>query len=414
MQVGCELQMDLLLQCLHEAQDMDLYQFVADHLQQHEIVFVTKLSPVACHSLGYLLPLVSPTTVILYNLDEQGTILLSKGLQKGWIDHQKQLTVKLIRIDALCSHDGIQAVVRLLSECGIQNLSLRLHVIPPITWQDVLKSVAKELTHNSSVRHFCLGGYPTETNYLEAGIELCEALKYNCTLESLNLNFWLCPVDIDVRSIAMGLMVNTTLQNLEIRKHLFMDDEVKALAEMLAVNRKLLHLRLSKGKVTDKHTHLLAETLAGSVSLTSLDLSHNCITDIGAVHLANMLRTNTSLEHLNLVYNDTISSKGVAHLAEALKHNSTLKLLNLDRRMLSEGFEPLALALTVNRTVNIIDPVYGLYPTPPSGLAEKLLTNGVLKQLLTVALEKIIDMVGGELTFVALIALLEELMVISD
>ncbi len=78
-----EFQVNLLLQCLHEAQDHALYQLVANQLQQCKLFFKIRPSPVACHSLGYLLPLLSPTTVTLDHLDEQCLVLLSKGLQKG-------------------------------------------------------------------------------------------------------------------------------------------------------------------------------------------------------------------------------------------------------------------------------------------------------------------------------------------
>ncbi len=77
-----EWKMEFLLRCLHEAQDPTLYQFVADQLEEHELCFRQTLSPVAYHSLGYLLPLV-------YSRDDQRTMMLSKGLQKGWDDCQK-------------------------------------------------------------------------------------------------------------------------------------------------------------------------------------------------------------------------------------------------------------------------------------------------------------------------------------
>ncbi len=74
--------MEFLLRCLHEAQDPALYQFVADQLEEHELRFRRTLSPVACHSLGYLLPLVSPTTVSLYSHDEQCAVMLAKDFRK--------------------------------------------------------------------------------------------------------------------------------------------------------------------------------------------------------------------------------------------------------------------------------------------------------------------------------------------
>ena len=45
---------------------------------------------------------------------------------------------------------------------------------------------------------------------------------------------------------------------------------------------------------------------------------------------------------------------------------------------------------------------------PPPGLAEKLMVNGVLQQLLTIAIERTLREFGQEMTTVTLIAVMEE------
>ncbi len=406
-----EWKVELLLRCLHEAQDPALCQFVADQLQEREFDLWRKLSPVACHSLGYLLPLVSPATVSLEPHDEQCTVMLSKGLQKGWDDCQKPrsgLSINLHHTVALHTQDSVQAITQLSSTCGVHRLRVGLSVRPPLTWQVVLKSVAENLRDNCSLTSFGVLAWYGNTEG-SIGSELCATLEHNHTLETLKLDFSVQPTSIDVIAIARGLTANTTLKRLQLRKVQFEEEEIESLAKMLASNATLTTLDLSGAGISSSGAMLLAQVLTkDNTSLARLDLTYCDIADVGAEHLANMLKTNTPLESLDLCDNN-ITSMGITHLAEALKHNTTLKVLRLDGNTLFEGLECLASALTVNTTVTITHNFREWrLPPPPPGLAEMLLANGVLQQLLKIAIDKTENEFGEELTLVALVAVLEE------
>ncbi len=315
-------------------------------------------------------------------------------------------------IFSLRTNRGVQAIAQLLSKCGVQYLYFRFCVYPPISSPFVLKRAAEELTNNCSVRSFGVqmcDYFSTDMN--TSGTELCETMRSNHTLETLSLYSQGSPfLKIDVASIARGLTdnSNSALQKLVLQGCKVTDDGTKALVTMLSSNVTLKSLNLSLNRITDVGVQFLAEVLTkNNRSLTSLDLSSNLVTDIGAEFLASMLEVNASLERLILSRN-SIYSKGVGHLADAMKHNNTLTVLMLDRRSIYEGLEFLASALTVNKTVRITDGMSVLPVKSPPGLAEKLLANGVLQQLLIIAIEKTESEFGKELTFVALVALLEE------
>ncbi len=404
------------MESLHEVQDPSLYRFVGDELQheQQQLNFYGKLSPIACHSLGYLLPLLSPAKVTLGVLDEQCTILLVKGLQKGWSDHHKPkggLVINIERISALCTQGGVQAITQLLSVCGVEQLDLALSVHAPISWQLMLKSIAKGLTCNFSVKSFRMCAVPSyiwsadQRNTAISGTGLYEMLTSNRTLKTLNLMFQFERVHIDVSSIAKGLMHNSTLEHLHLRGCEIADDEAKSLASMLARNTTLRTLDLSRNEITDVGAWFLADVLTENKSFLSvLNLSGNRITHVCTPSLAEMLKSNTSLRSLDLSLN-SILSEGVDHLADSLKYNRTLRFLRLDLRV---GLEALATALTVNTTVKLVDTFGLMHCRPLPGLAKKLMANGVLKQLLTIAIERTVSEFGEEWTSIALIALMEE------
>ncbi len=127
-----------------------------------------------------------------------------------------------------------------------------------------------------------------------------------------------------------------------------------------------------------------------------------------------MLVNNTTLETLEIsigIFLSNISAEGVGYLAEALKGNSTLRVLRLDEYVLLRIPEPLAVALTVNTTLErleIVKPRQIWLKNVPRYLTEKLMSNGVLQQLLTIAIERTVSDFGGEETGRAVMTILEE------
>ncbi len=127
--------------------------------------------------------------------------------------------------------------------------------------------------------------------------------------------------------------------------------------------------------------------------------------------LADVLMDNTTREAVGIGIYNRISAEGVVgHLAEALKGNSTLRVLRLDEYVACRCLGPLAVALTVNTTLErleIGEERWGRQNVPRN-LTEKLMSNGVLQQLLTTAIERTVSKFGGEETGRALMTILEE------
>ncbi len=357
--------MELLLECLHEVQDPTLYQMVAEEWGG-ERLYLFRPSPVACLSAGYLLPRLPYPHIELEYLDDQHIVLFTKGLSNGCVDHQQprsgiRITLRDLR---LCGHDD-QCIAQLLSSSfSISHLVLDygLSSIDPLL---VLRCIGEAMATNTSVRSLELEGlFTLELRGLRRaspsedspGPALCEMLERNKTLETLRFRY--CAIAPCVASIAEGLVHNTTLKELVL---------------------------------------------------------NDCdVTDTAAKSLADMLVNNTTLETLGIssssfygIYNG-ISAEGVGHLAEALKGNSTLRVLRLDERNVRRNLEPLAVALTVNTTLERLEIWEGRQNNVPRHLNEKLVSNGVLQQLLTIAIERTVSKFGGEETGRALMTILEE------
>ncbi len=351
--------MELLLECLHEVQDPTLYQMVAEEWGG-ERLSLSFPSPVVCLSAGYLLPRLPYPHIELGYLDDQHIVLFTKGLSNSCVDHQQPRSGIRITLSHLHSHDGLQGIAQLLSSSfSISHLVLGFGWSSTVDPLLVLRCIGEAMATNTSVRSLELknlsGASPSEDS---PGPTLCEMLERNKTLETLR--FSNCPIEPYVASIADGLVHNTTLKEL-VLKDCFVTD----------------------------------------------------VTDTGAKSLADMLMNNTTLETLDTssgYKHSLISAEGVVHLAEALKGNSTLRDLRLDEYVVHRNVEALAVALTVNTALERLVIKEGRWRrrNVPRNLTEKLMSNGVLQKLLTIAIERTVSEFGGEETGCALTTILEE------
>ncbi len=351
--------MVLLLECLHEGQDPTVYQMVAEEWGDERLCFLFLPSPDACQSAGYLLPRLSYPHIKLSRLNDQHIVLFMKGLSNGCVDLQQPrsgLSITLSNL-SLSSRDGFQGITQLLSSSfSISHLVLGVEYWSPMV---VWRYIGKAMATNTSVRSLQLEqsqllysvGLPGDS----PGPGLCEMLEKNKTLETLIFTGFsnIGPY------VAKGLVHNTTLKELVL---------------------------------------------------------YGCnVTDTGAKSLADMLMSNTTLETLEISssfmsLSSNISAEGVGHLAEALKVNSTLRVLKFRNYDVCKNAEPLSVALTVNTTLERLE------ITEPDTLTtilhthipEKLPSNEVLQQLLTIAIERTVNEFGGEETGRALMTILEE------
>ncbi len=194
------------------------------------------------------------------------------------------------------------------------------------------------------------------------------------------------------------------------------DSPGPALCEMLERNKTLETLRFRDCPYIGPYVASIAEGLVHNTTLKELVVKDCHVTDTGAQSLADMLVNNTTLETLDIsiycyIYGYIrISGEGVGHLAEALKGNSTLRILRLDAYAVHRNPEALAVALTVNTTLErlAIGKERRRRPNVPRDLTEILVSNGVLQQLLTIAIERTVSEFGGEETGRALMTIMEE------
>ncbi len=358
--------MELLLECLHEVQDPTLYQKVAeewggDHLS------LTFPSPIACLSAGYLLPRLPHPHIELWYLDDQRISLFTKGLGNSSVDHQ-------------LSRSGLSIDLRNLTLLG----------------QESLKAIAQLLSSSFSIR-------------------------------LLALEFRRMPKDprVVLRRIGEAMASNTSVRSLKL-KCLFLEDSDcpsgdapgPALYGMLERN-KTLETLMFRGYDIGSYVSDIANGLVHNTTVKELVLDDCSVTDTGVKSLADMLVNNTTLETLEIVSCrfpiNHISADGVGYLAEALKENNTLRVLRVDKSDVCKNPEPLAIALTVNKTLESLDLVEHDYfnrlfsrITRDANVLKKLMSNGVLEKLLTITIEKAVSEFGEEETGCALMTILEE------
>ncbi len=301
-------------------------------------------SPVSCLSAGYLLPRLSYPHIGMATLDGQRIVLFAKGLKNGCSDHQQPRNGFSIDL-------GLDRCVH-----------------------NGLQAIAQLLSSSFSVSH--LGLESDESSSGPPGVLRCigEAMATNTSVRSLVL--WAIDEDFYRPS---G------------------DSTGPALCEMLQKNKTLKTLKFVSCAI-GPHVTSIAEGLVHNTTLKNLVLYRCGVTGTGVKSLVDMLVNNTTLETLEI----STSAEGVDHLAEALKVNTTLRVLSLDESM-GRNPERLAVALTVNTTLETLEIAYEAeYET------EKLMSNGVLQQLLTIAIERTVSEFGGKETGRALMTILEE------
>ncbi len=272
-----------LINCLFEAGDLSLCQFVAKRLGGVVNFHGITLSTLDCLSLGYFLSCVCTTTgefkVYLRNcsIDDNCCKFLVKGLSMHQVSATGLLDVNLG--DNRIHEEGAHHIALILKNSGIlRRLSL---------W---------DIQGNHRIG--------------EAGIKsIAEALITNSSL--LELKLYECAVKIT-------------------------EDNGPVLREMLHKNTALEALHLSwNGQVTDTGAFFLAEGLKHNSSLRVLYLGRCGITDEGVKSLGDALLVNGSLRWLWLGGNAAITQDGLMVLTDCLKINRGLVELELPKHLKS-------------------------------------------------------------------------------
>ena len=212
----------------------------------------------------------------------------------------------------------------------------------------------------------------------EGATELAGWLLVNGTLETLDLSYNYIG-DGGAQALAQALRVNDTLRKLDLTYNGVGAAGAHALAEALRVNSTLRELNLDANEIGDEGAQALAETLHVNGTLRMLGLRDSGCGEPATRALAEALRVNAALETLDLGEND-VRSGGACALAAALHDNGTLRELCLDKNNVgARGARALVEAQGALRTLDLRTNY--LSADGASALADALRGNGVLRTL---------------------------------
>ena len=274
-----------LINCLYEAEDLQLCVFVANLLNHNIDLDNTTMNPIDCLSVGYFASACSNTsngfTLSLHScsIGDQGCKFLARGLSK-------------------CSHSHSQISLN-LSKNDFQ--------------EEGIHHIAEIIENTSSISELNLSHNPIGSSGLST---LCEALSTNTSLKGLDLSN--CSLSLDDHgAIPRLLNTNTILESLDLSYNVIGNTELKNLCEALSTNTSIKSLDL------------------GICSLT--------ISDDNGAALYQLLNTNNSIEHLYL-YGNTVTS--CRHIAAGLAVNKTLRILHLNScKLTDQSIEELSTGL---------------------------------------------------------------------
>ena len=364
-----------LLNCLYEVQDMTLCHLVASELEDSPLRFQHSLNPSACLSLGYFLPWLchvysGVSRCILWEIDDRGAELLTNGMRKALSDMQtsgKKTSGGLdMRFTNMC-HIDTKSITRMLqsSHSIIYKLDLGLSA-------SALKHLSESMTRNTSLKILKVKRHlPSRcATASEAGPALCKMLETNRTLQTLLLSAFKGIGGY----IANGLMHNTTLTSLSLECCELYDHDMESFVAMLASNTTLEHLDLGGNWFSDTGICRLATALEYNTTLKDLTIDCHCATPNP------LLYTTSGLEALCMTF----------------LVNTSLESIELQYVM---GDNQLELDVVEDCVIghNQLDE-----------LTKTLTDNGVLQQLLTIAIERTVQEFGEENTSLAVHAVIEE------
>ena len=203
-----------------------------------------------------------------------------------------------------------------------------------------MEQLSAGLRANRSVTRLTLQCHITDT-----GVQhLATMLAANRTLEELNLSSAFSGRFSDHAVLAIqGLHGAYSLHSGRISDH-----AMAKLSAGLRANRSVTKLTL-QCDITDTGAQHLAAMLVVNATLQELDLSSTSITDNGVSHLSRAIQHNNSVTHLDLSHNRSITNTGAVTLGEMLTVNKSLRELNLQGTSVrQEGVNALMKGLQCN------------------------------------------------------------------
>ncbi len=305
-----------LINCLYEADDLPLFDFVADLLKDFLKLSFTTMNPIDCLSVGYFVSVCTKHISLDVNrcsIGDQGCKFLARGFFKCVHSNHKVNRLDLTNNDI--HEEGIRYIRELLTNSKISDLRLSGNAIG----NDGLGILCKVLSTNTSLTHLWLN---------------------DC---SLSLN--------DHGAIPQLLRTNTKLQHLDLSKNVLNDTELSKIFQALSTSTSLTHLFLNDCSLSRVSISSLPRP---NTTLQRLDLSGNDISNAELNTLCDSLSTFASLDNLNLRNCSlTITANNGAALYQLLSNNHSLKVLNLSRNTVTSCHH-IAAGLAVNKTLKIL------------------------------------------------------------
>ena len=221
-----------LFNCLYEAEDHSLCQFVAEHLNGKLNLSSTMLTPLDCLSIGSFLSTTTSDEFIVdlshCSISDQGCKFLNRGLSKcvHFDSHSTAPTQLHLHLQSNNIHeDGAQQIAELLSKDLVHVLNLSDNSIRA----EGLKSLCKDLFTNTSLTALHLRDCSlvvSENN----GPVLSEMIRRNIALKILSLSGNRELTDSACHHIGSGLKDNTSLRELKLSECDISDRGVESLS----------------------------------------------------------------------------------------------------------------------------------------------------------------------------------------
>ena len=320
------------------------------------------------------------TKALLAEVLQSGRVLTHLSLDRVWIcDGGTEVLADFLQINQALTHLNLRHAMILDSGAialadALQSNYTLTHLSLPENWIGFVGACALAASLVSSSGLIYLG-LSRNLGGDSVAVVLSKALKSNCVLKYLNLSQWFdCtekstpfPDSANVHvemigpeggsALAEALRFNCTLTYLDLQYNNIGDTGAAALGDVLRTNTTLKELYLEDNKIGETGSEALGKGLQSNRTLTHLNLSLNhCIGDSGAAAIAKALQIRgTKLTRLDLGSNK-ISSSGATSISEALCVNSSLTHLGLrSNKITSSGAATIAKSLQSNRTLIHLD-----------------------------------------------------------
>ncbi|KAK3085063.1 hypothetical protein FSP39_023665 [Pinctada imbricata] len=213
-----------------------------------------------------------------------------------------------------------------------------------------MKAIAMSLVSNTKILELDLSD-----NWLghDGGLAVCEMLKENCFITNLNLSDNRLGARC-AETLSKILQQNTTLTHVRLSGNDFDDKAAVHIADALLNTTKLEYLNLSHNLFGEMAGLILGPAISENSSLKELDLSWNSLRRKGAVAVAQGIKQNIFLRKVNLSWNG-FGLDGAIALGDALKVNCVLEELNVsNNRITTEGSVLLGKGLSANETLQVL------------------------------------------------------------